>query len=508
MNPSVLFVTFVLSVSTALDLESGEWRGMAKMDGRAEFGVMGLGVMGENLALNIEDHGFSVAVWNRDPERTGEFLAAHAAGRFTGAATLGEFVQCLQPPRRILMMIKAGDPIDHAIRNLEPLLQKGDILIDGGNSDFRDTRRRESELRSSEIHFVGIGVSGGESGARFGPSIMAGGDGESYERLKPVLEAIAARTSYGPCVSRVGPDGAGHFVKTVHNGIEYGVMQVIAEAYDILRRGPQLKAAEIADIFAGWNEGPAESFLVDLTAKILTVEDPETGRPLVDVILDRAGQKGTGKWAVESALDLGIAAPVMAAALDARVLSSMKSDRVHAEAIIRGVAAAPVKVEKEELIHSVHDGLYAAMVSAYAEGLNLIRAASREYGWEVDLKEIARIWTGGCIIRARLLVDIMRAYRTRADLPHLFLDEEIHGNLETAQPGWRLAVAAAVSRGIPVPALGSSLAYFDSYRTADLPQNLTQAQRDAFGSHTYRRSDRPEEDVHTDWLGSWNAEEE
>ncbi len=478
---------------------------MAKMDGRAEFGVIGLGVMGANLALNIEDHGFSVAVWNRDPERTGDFLATHAGRRFTGAATLREFVRSLDPPRRILMMIKAGDPIDHTIRDLEPLLEKGDILIDGGNSDFRDTRRRESELRSSAIRFVGIGVSGGERGARFGPSLMAGGDGESYERLNPVLEAIAAESAYGPCVSRVGPDGAGHFVKMVHNGIEYGVMQAIAEAYDMLKRGRGLGAAEIAELFARWNEGPVESFLVDLTAKVLAVEDPETGRPLVDVILDEAGQKGTGRWAVESALDLGIAAPVTAAAVDARVLSSMKSDRVHAETIIRGVAAAPVKVEKQECVQAVHDALYAAMISAYAEGLNLIRAGSEEYGWDVDLRDIARTWTGGCIIRARLLVDIMRAFEARVDLPHLFLDEEIRGNLETAQPGWRLAVAASVSRGIPVPVLGAGLAHFDSYRTADLPQNLTQAQRDAFGSHTYRRKDRPDEDVHTDWPGAREA---
>jgi 6-phosphogluconate dehydrogenase len=468
---------------------------------RAEIGVIGLGVMGENLARNLEDRGFTVAVWNRDPEKTAEFSSEVGGQNFIRADTLGEFTEVLEPPRRILVMIKAGDPIDQLIQNLAPRLSAGDIVVDGGNSDFRDTRRREAELRGSGIRFFGVGVSGGEKGARYGPSLMPGGDPEGYETLRPILESIAAKTEYGPCVTWVGPDGAGHFVKTVHNGIEYGVMQVIAEAYDILRNALNLGARDIAGVFREWNKGPVESFLIDLTAKVLSVEDGETGRPLVDLVRDEAGQKGTGRWSAEAALDLGVSIPTIAAALDARVLSSMKEERVSASQVVRTAVEETTRVKEGDLVDAVRDALHSSVICAYAQGLNLIRAASQHYDWGVNLKEVARIWTGGCIIRAKLLGDLMRAYEEAPGLPSLFLDEKLNRELEVAQPGWRKALGAAQAMGIPVPAMGASLAHFDSYRTAGLPQNLTQAQRDAFGSHTYRRSDRPEEGfVHTDWL--------
>jgi 6-phosphogluconate dehydrogenase len=468
----------------------------------AEFGVIGLGVMGQNLALNIEDHGQSVAVWNLEPEWVDRFVAENGTRQIIGTKTLHDFVHSLARPRRVLMMIKAGEAVDEMLRKLAPFLAPGDIVIDGGNSFFKDTQRRENDVRTEHLNFFGMGVSGGEEGARHGPSLMPGGSREAYEHVRPVLEAIAAKSDSGPCVTYVGPDGAGHFVKMVHNGIEYGDMQLISEAYDLLRTALGLQAAELADIFADWNRGPLESYLIDITAQILTVTDPKTGKPLLDVVLDRAGQKGTGKWTVQIALDLGVPIPTIAAALDARILSSMKEERVAAGGqYSRPSSSYPG--DRRELIESVREALRAAKICSYAQGMSLIRAGSQEYHWNVDLREMARIWKAGCIIRARLLDDIMRAYERRPDLPNLLLDREFQPIIAAAEPGWRRVVSTAATLGIPLPAMSASLAYFDAYTSANLPQNLTQAQRDYFGAHTYQRADDPSGAfVHTDWQGS------
>lgn len=467
-----------------------------------QFGMIGLGVMGENLARNIEDHGFSVAVWNLESERVDQFIAANPGKKFTGTKTLPEFVSALERPRRIMMMIKAGAPVDMTLEKLRPLLQAGDIVIDGGNSWFKDTQRRTESLQSSGFHFVGCGVSGGEEGARHGPSLMPGGTPESFQRSKPILEAISAKTESGPCVTHVGPNGAGHFVKMVHNGIEYGDMQLIAEAYEILRALSGMQAAELADVFEEWNKGPLESFLIEITARIFRVKDLETGRPLVDLVLDKAGQKGTGKWTAQVALDLGVAVPTIAAAIDARVLSSMKTERILASRIISPPPIPTESVDRQKLIDDVHDALYASKICAYAQGMSLIRAGSEEWKWNIVLREMARIWKGGCIIRARFLDVIMKAYERNPALPNLLLDEEFARLLQHSQPAWRRAVSLAQTRGLAIPAMSASLAYFDSYRSERLPQNLTQAQRDYFGAHTYERVDHPERGfVHSDWIG-------
>jgi len=471
-------------------------------EAKANFGMIGLAVMGRNLALNVADHGFKVAVWNLETPVTEAFIKEHGEVRFVGTKSLPEFVASLERPRRIMMMIMAGKPVDSVLTQLKPLLEPGDIVIDGGNTHFAETRRREADLAQSQIRFVGMGVSGGEEGARRGPSLMPGGHIDAWTALQPVLEAIAAKTDSGPCVAHVGPDGAGHFVKMVHNGIEYGDMQLIAEAYDILGRGLGIQAPELSQIFGRWNEGDLASFLVELTGKVFAKKDAETGKSLVDVVQDKAGQKGTGKWTAELALDLGVSIPTVVAALDGRVLSSMKAERVAAEPKIRGVVAsvAPAS-EKEALVAAVHDALLASKICSYAQGLVLMRKASDEYKWNIRLDEMARIWKGGCIIRARLLDPIMRAYQRTPQLANLLLDPDFEGRMFAAQTGWRKAINYAQSLGIPVPAMSASLAYFDSYRTARLPQNLTQAQRDAFGAHTYERWDKPELGfVHSEWL--------
>jgi 6-phosphogluconate dehydrogenase len=470
--------------------------------GKSEFGVIGLAVMGRNLALNINDHGFSVAAWNLEQPMTDKFIAENQGRTLTGTKSLVELVGALERPRRILMMIMAGKPVDSVLEQLKPILDKGDIVIDGGNTHFAETRRREADLAKLGINFVGMGVSGGEEGARHGPALMPGGTTEAWERLKPVLESMAAKTESGPCVTHCGPDGAGHFVKMVHNGIEYGDMQLIAEAYDVLSRGAGMTAPEIGEVFAKWNEGPLASFLVELTAKVLMVKDQETGKPLVDLVQDKAGQKGTGKWTAELSLDLGIPIPTITAAIDGRVLSSMKDQRVAAEKRIRGVVAAkPAASEKAALISAVHDALLAAKICSYAQGMQLIQAGSAKYSWGISMKEMARIWKGGCIIRARLLDNIMKAYERAPDLKNLLLDEDFEGRMHGAQANWRKALGIAMNLGIPTPAFSASLAYFDSYRTARLPQNVTQAQRDAFGAHTYERTDKPELGfVHSEWL--------
>jgi 6-phosphogluconate dehydrogenase len=476
--------------------------------GQAQFGMIGLAVMGRNLALNVEQHGFPVAVWNLETEWVDSFVNENPNKQFIGTKSLEEFVRSLERPRRIMMMIRAGTPVDMTVERIKPLLEPGDILIDGGNSYYKDTQRREQALRNEGLRFVGSGVSGGEEGARHGPSLMPGGDREAYEHIRPVFEAIAAKTDSGPCVTYVGPDGAGHFVKMVHNGIEYGDMQLIAEAYDILRSALKLEAAELADIFSGWNRGPLESFLIEITANIFRYRDPETGKPLVDLIVDKAEQKGTGKWTAHEALDLGVPIPTIIAALTGRALSSMKEERLAAAQKIKGPRIQRSRGDKRTLIRAVHDALYASKICSYAQGLSLIRAGSDEHKWDVDLGEMARIWKGGCIIRARFLNSIMDAYTRRRDLPNLLLDDEFNRWIGSAQANWRLAVKTAAGMGIPVPAMSASLAYFDSYRTACLPQNLTQAQRDYFGSHTYQRVDHPERGyVHTDW-GHYEANQE
>ncbi|MGZ8828919.1 MAG: NADP-dependent phosphogluconate dehydrogenase [Thermoanaerobaculia bacterium] len=468
---------------------------------QAQFGMIGLAVMGRNLALNIEEHGFPVAVWNYETERVDEFTAEFGGRKFTGTKTLQDLVKAIGRPRRIMMMIKAGAPVDQTIEKISPFLEDGDILIDGGNSWFKDTQERTRRLEPKGLHFVGSGVSGGEEGARFGPSLMPGGSEHSWQAIRPVFEAIAAKSDSGPCVTHVGPDGAGHYVKMVHNGIEYGDMQLIAEAYELLRRGLGMSAGELADVFDQWNRGPLESFLIEITAKIFRIQDPESRAALVDKVLDKAGQKGTGKWTAQVALDLAVSIPTIAAAIDARVLSSMKDERVAASRVLKGPRLTP-PADRHQFIKDVHDALYAAKVCSYAQGFALMQAGSREWKWGVDMREMARIWKAGCIIRARFLNSIMRAYEQNRDLPNLLLADEFTSAIAAAQGSWRRAVSFAQSNGLAVPAMSASLSYFDSYRSAELPQNLTQAQRDYFGSHTYQRNDKGPDApfVHTEWV--------
>jgi 6-phosphogluconate dehydrogenase len=460
------------------------------------FGIIGLGVMGENLALNLMDHGTPVAVWNLEREWTDRFVAAHPEA--TATYTLEELVRTLPRPRRILMMIKAGPPVDMTMAKLAPLFEPGDIAIDGGNSWFKDTQRREAEWRALGLNFVGMGVSGGSEGARHGPSLMPGGSAAAWDALAPTLTAIAAKTKHGACVAYVGPDGAGHFVKMVHNGIEYADMQLIAEVYDVLRRACGWDAAQIADTFERWNKGPLDSFLLELAARVLRVRDDKTGTPLVDQLLDVAGQKGTGKWSAQVALDLGVPIPTINAAIDARLISTLKSERVAASKLY---ARPQPRAFEPALLGDMPGALYAAKLCSYAQGMALIAAGSREWNWSIDLKEMARIWTGGCIIRARLLEDVMRAFGRRPDLPNLLMDDDVRRAVDGGQGALRALVAAAQAAAVPVPALSATLSYFDSYRTAELPTNLIQGLRDAFGAHTYQRSDTPEgKPLHTEWL--------
>jgi len=465
----------------------------------AQIGLIGLGVMGQNLALNIERNGFPVAVYDREPPVLKKFLDETTGKRISGGATPKDFVELLDRPRKIILLVKAGDPVDWTIEQIRPFLAPGDIIIDGGNSHFKDTERRQQQLLTSNLFVIGSGTSGGEKGALLGPSLMPGGDRDAYEKIRPIWEAIAAKVPDGPCVTYVGPAGSGHFVKMVHNGIEYGDMQLIAEAYGILRFGVGLEVAAIADVFDEWNRGDLESYLIEITAKILRVKDPETGRPLVDLVLDKAGQKGTGKWASQIALDLAVPIPTIDAAIVARVISSQKDARVEAS---KHFSAHATKFGSltEDLNRSVHDALYASKICSYAQGMKLIQAGSREFKWNINLSEIARIWQGGCIIRARFLGRIKDAYLRNPELDNLLLDEEFGAKVEESQPGWRSVISTATQQGVPVLAMSSSLGYFDMYRSANLPLNLTQAQRDFFGSHTYERVDKPELGfVHTEW---------
>src|SRR5437773_3290017 len=431
---------------------------------QAQFGMIGLGVMGENLALNIEEHGFPVAVWNLEPEKVDAFVSKNSGKKVTGTKTFADFTKALTRPRRIMMMIKAGSPVDQTIEKIAPYLEEGDVIIDGGNSWFKDTQERTKRLEAKKLHFVGSGVSGGEEGARYGPSLMPGGSVESWNAIKPVFEAIAAKSDSGACVTHVGPDGAGHFVKMVHNGIEYGDMQLIAEAYWMLKMGIGAAPDELAGIFDQWNRGKLESFLIEITAHIFRIKDPETRAPLVEKVLDKAGQKGTGKWTAQVALDLAVPVPTIAAAIDARVLSSMKDERVQASRILGGAPASlQAKPDRKQFISDVHDALYASKICSYAQGMALIQAGSAEWKWSINMREMARIWKAGCIIRAKFLDSIMRAYEEKSDLANLLLAKEFSARVKQSEASWRRAVSFAQSSGIPVPAMSSSLAYFDAY---------------------------------------------
>ncbi len=468
---------------------------------KAHVGVIGMAEMGRNLALNIMDQEYEVAVWNRDQEKT-DAVVEESEYRLLGCRTLEEFVGAIVRPRLIFIMVKAGRPVDLVLDQLRDVMDEGDIVIDGGNSWYKDTRSREREMAREGLRYFGVGFSGGAEGARTGPSLMAGGTEAAYRHIQPILEAISARSRHGPCVTWVGPDGAGHFVKMVHNGIEYADMQLIAEAYDLQRRLGGMTPEEIAAVFDRWNSGPLESFLVELTARVLRVQD-EDSVTLVERVLDKAGQKGTGRWAVQVALDLGIPAPSLAAAIDARILSMHKEDRVHAAPLLPGPVPAPWTGDSEAMVARVHDALCGAKICAYAQGFSLIQAASRRYDWGIDLREIARTWTGGCIIRSRFLDAVMDAFERDPELPNLVLDEGIRKRLVDLQPGWRSILGQGQAAGIPMLGMSASLAWYDTCRTADLPQNLTQAQRDAFGAHLYQRTDDPDGPfVHSDWLGN------
>jgi 6-phosphogluconate dehydrogenase len=462
-------------------------------------GVVGLGVMGASLARNIESKGFPVVGYDLDRAKTSAFLEGPAKGtRIVGVDRPEALMAELERPRRVLMMVPAGAPVDSVIAHLRPHLEPGDILIDGGNSFFRDTDRRCDELAAAGFRFVGAGVSGGEEGALLGPSIMPGGPREAWDELAPVLRAIAARAEDGePCVDYMGPRGAGHYVKMVHNGIEYGDMQLIAEVYDLLHRGAGIPPRELADVFAEWNRGELQSYLVEITAAILRREDEHTGAPLVDLILDEAQQKGTGKWMSQNAFDIGAPIPTITAAVDARILSALKAERTRASHVLQGPQPEG-QGDRARLVAAAGDALYACKVTSYAQGMAMLRMASAEYGYDIEPGRVAKIWRAGCIIRARLLGDIRRAFERAPDLVNLLLDDAFRDAVAGRQASWRHVVQTAVGMGIPVPAMASSLAYYDAYRTARLPANLTQAQRDYFGAHTYRRVDR-EGVFHTEW---------
>ncbi len=475
---------------------------------QCDIGLIGLAVMGENLVLNMESKGFTVAVFNRTTAVTDKFAAGRGAGKnIQPTRTMEEFVGALSRPRKAMIMVKAGAPVDAVIGQLVPLLEKGDVIIDGGNSLFTDTQRRCQELESKGIHFVGCGVSGGEEGALKGPSLMPGGSRESWEMIAPIFRKIAAQVDGEPCCRYMGPNGAGHYVKMVHNGIEYGDMQLICEAYAILEHVLGLTTDEMADTFAEWNRGDLDSYLIDITAQIFRKKDPATGKAMVDVILDKAGQKGTGIWTLQSAIKQSVVISTINAAVEARVISSLKDDRVAAAKLLPAPKVEKFSGARDELIAAVRDALYASKIVSYAQGMELLGAASQEFSWNLNFGDIATIWRGGCIIRAKFLNRIVEAYARDPALKNLLLDPYFTEIIAKTQPHWRSAVATAIEQGVAVPAFSASLAYYDSYRQARLPANLLQAQRDFFGAHTYERVDKPGV-FHTDWMGSGETCEE
>ncbi|QOS79750.1 NADP-dependent phosphogluconate dehydrogenase [Paenibacillus sp. JNUCC31] len=466
---------------------------------KQQIGVIGLAVMGKNLALNIESKGFSVSVFNRSPEKTNDLLKEAEGKNLTGAFTIEEFVSSLESPRKILIMVQAGKATDATIEQLLPHLDEGDIIIDGGNAYFPDTQRRSKDLEAKGFRFIGAGVSGGEVGALKGPAIMPGGQESAYELVEPILTAISAKVGDDACSTYIGPDGAGHYVKMVHNGIEYGDMQLIGEAYHLLKSVLNVSVEELHAIFSEWNQGELDSYLIEITADIFSKYDPETGKPMVDVILDAAGQKGTGKWTSQSALDLGVPLSMITESVFSRFLSAMKDERVAASKILNGPATEAFSGDKKAFIENVRKALFASKIVSYAQGFAQMRAASDEYGWDLKYGNIAMIFRGGCIIRSQFLQNIKEAYDKDAELKNLLLDPYFQNIVESYQGAWREVVAAAVTQGIPVPGFSSALSYYDSYRTERLPANLLQAQRDYFGAHTFKRVDK-EGSFHFQWM--------
>ena len=461
------------------------------------FGVAGLGVMGQNVALNIERNGFPVVAYNRGAEKADRMRELSAGKNVQVTQSVSEFAQLLERPRRILLMVTAGKGTDAVIADLQGVLDKGDIIIDGGNAHFPDTDRRQAELSEAGFHFIGCGISGGEKGALWGPSIMPGGHEDAYKRVEPVLTKIAAQTEDGACCTYVGAGSAGHYVKMVHNGIEYGIMQILCEVYDILRKSVGMSTPEIHDVFAKWTESEISGFLLEISAINLGKTDPDTGRPLVELILDTAGQKGTGKWTAQSALDLGVPAPTLSMAVEARILSGLKPQRIEASKVLRG-PEAKFEGDRKALLASLFNALHLGIVGCYAQGMALMQAASQEYGYGVNLSEVARIWKDGCIIRSKLLDPIKRAYKSNPELVNMLLDDTFQPVVNEKSPDLREIVRLAAETGVPATCLGATLAYVDSYRSEFLPANLLQAQRDLFGAHTYRRLDR-EGVFHTEW---------
>jgi len=467
----------------------------------AQMGMVGLGVMGQNLALNIEEKGFTVAGYDAWPDQVDKWLAkakAENAPRVLGFKDLAGFVSSLRRPRRIILLVKAGEVVDKTIAALRPLLDKDDMIVDGGNEYFRNTERRALELAPAGLRFFGMGVSGGEEGARRGPSLMPGGDRAGYDDMAPILTKVAAQVDDGPCVTYCGPGGAGHYVKMIHNGIEYADMQLIAEAYDLLKSLGGLSNAELADTFSAWNKAELQSFLIEISARIFAKKDVETGSDLLDMIVDSASMKGTGKWAVQDAAEIGAPVPGIAAAVEARVMSSDRAGRLAASKLLPGPVPGLGKADKKELVEDVRAALYAAKACAYAQGMNLLRIASDTRKWDLQLGELARIWKGGCIIRAQFLGRIKDAYTKDAKLPNLLLDPGFRDELATRQDRWRRVIGQALTQGVPVLCMSSSLGYYDMIRRARLPANLIQAQRDLFGAHTYERLDKPG-NFHTEW---------
>ncbi|WP_046214827.1 NADP-dependent phosphogluconate dehydrogenase [Paenibacillus wulumuqiensis] len=466
---------------------------------KQQIGVVGLAVMGKNLALNIESKGFSVAVFNRSPQKTHDLMEEAKGKNMVGTFSIEEFVQSLEVPRKILIMVQAGPATDATIEQLVPHLDQGDIIIDGGNAHFPDTQRRSKELEEKGFRFIGAGVSGGEEGALKGPAIMPGGQESAYKLVEPILTSISAHVNGDPCCTYIGPDGAGHYVKMVHNGIEYGDMQLIGEAYNLLTSVLGADTKELHSIFDEWNKGELDSYLIEITTDIFTKYDEETGKPMVDVILDAAGQKGTGKWTSQSALDLGVPLSMITESVFARFLSAIKEERVAASKILSGPKTEAFSGDKAEFIEAIRKALYASKIVSYAQGFAQMRAASDEYGWDLKYGNIAMIFRGGCIIRSRFLQNIKDAYDKDGGLKNLLLDDYFKNIVENYQDAWREVVATAVKYGIPVPGFSSALAYFDSYRTERLPANLLQAQRDYFGAHTFKRVDK-EGTFHYEWM--------
>ncbi|SEI52812.1 6-phosphogluconate dehydrogenase [Alkalibacterium gilvum] len=474
---------------------------------KQQVGVIGMAVMGKNLALNIESRGYSVSLYNRTSSKTTSVIEENPDKNVVATYDLEEFVESLEKPRKILLMVQAGKGTDAVIQQLLPFLNKDDILIDGGNTFYKDTIRRSKELADSGINFIGTGVSGGEEGALKGPAIMPGGQKEAYDLVAPILEKIAAKAPADgePCVTYIGPNGAGHYVKMVHNGIEYGDMQLIAESYDLMKNMVGLSNEEAAEVFKEWNEGELDSFLIDITADALTKKDAETGKDMIDVILDRAGNKGTGKWTSQSALDLGIPLPLITESVFARYISAMKEERVEASKVLPKPAAKLYDGDKKELIEKMREALYFSKIMSYAQGFAQMGTASEEYGWDLEYGEIAKIFRAGCIIRAGFLQKITEAYEREPKLKNLVLDEYFMDIAKRYQQSVRDLVGLAVQAGVPVPAFSSAIAYYDSYRSERLPANMIQAQRDYFGAHTYERVDK-EGQFHFDWYGN-NGEE-